>query len=140
MKGGIMGSRPRRAPGFAAFALLLVLLVPARVVALCCLEVLADAPPIGAHGSSSHHGHDRTGGGENAFTTAAHAYDCDEPADPAPLLRERDRSEGASGASDSALPSPTILVASLSPRETFDQFDPSASYVARARVAHPLRL
>lgn len=136
-----MSGRRRRAPGFAVFALLMALLVPARAIALCCLEQIADAgPPMGAHGSTSHHGHDGTGGGESAFTIAGPASDCDEPVDPVPLLRERNRADGASGAGDAALPSPSILVASISPRETADHPDPSASYPARARVAYPLRL
>ena len=135
-----MSGRRRRAPGFAGFAILLALLVPARSIALCCLDGQADAEkPATARGPASHHGHDAIGGGL-AFTSSAPAPDCDEPADVAPLIRERSRADGIPGAGPAALPTATTLVVYASPEERSEPPGPYAAQVGRARLSHPLRL
>ena len=136
-----MSGRRRRAPGFAGFAILMALLVPARAIALCCLDGQADAETTAAAlGPASHHGHDVVGGGGLAFTSSAPAPDCDEPADVVPLLRERSRADVVPGAGPAALPTATILVVYVSPAGMSEPPDPSAAQVGRARVSHPLRL
>lgn len=124
------------------FAVPLALLVPARALAPCCLDGQANTEiSVAAQSSTSHHGHKGMGGSENAFTAAAPASDCDVPADPVSLLRERNRSDdGATGGGHAALPSAAILIVYVSLGERPDHPDSSAAHVGRARVSHPLRL
>jgi hypothetical protein len=136
-----MSGRRRRAPAFAGFAILMALLVPARAIAVCCLDGQPDVERTAvAHGAASHHGHDVMGDGGLAFTFSAPAPDCDQPADVLPLLRERSRADLAPGAGPAALPTGTILVAYVSPAGMSESPDPSAAQVGRARVSHLLRL
>jgi hypothetical protein len=135
-----VNGRRRRAPGFAGFAILMALLVPARAIALCCLDGQADAERTAAHGPTTHHGHDVMGGGGLAFTSSAPAPDCDERADVVPLPRERSRADVAPGAGPAVLPTATILVVYVSPAGRSEPPGPSAAQVGRARLSHPLRL
>ena len=135
-----MSGRRRRAPGFVGFAILLALLVPARSIALCCLDGQAGAEETAAaHGPASHHDHEVSGGGL-AFTTAAPAPDCDERADVSPLIRERSRVDGIPGTGSAAFPSATTLDVYASPAERSEPPGPSAAQAGRARLSHPLRL
>jgi hypothetical protein len=122
-------------------AILIALLVPARAIALCCLDGQADAErTAAAHGPASHHAHDVMGGGGLAFTSSAPAPDCDAPADDVPLLRERSRADVAPGAGLAALPTATILVVYVSSAGRCEAPGPSAAQVGRAWVSRPLRL
>ena len=136
-----MSGRRRRAPGFVGFAILMVLLVPARAIALCCLDGQADGEiTAAAHGPAPHHAHDGRGDGGLAFTSPAPAPDCDQPAIVVPLLRERSRADVAPGADPAAPPTATAPVVKVSSAARSAPPDPFAAQVGRARVAHPLRL
>lgn len=135
-----MSRRRRRAPAFAGLALLMALLVPARAIAVCCLDGQADAEKTAAvDGPASHHGHDVQAGGGLAFTSPASASDCDDSADVVPLPRERSRADVAPGAGPAALPTPTILVVCVSSAARFELPDAYAPQ-AGVQISHPLRL
>ena len=137
-----MVSRERRpANWFCALALGLAVLVPGRAFALCCFEEWADqAAHVAAQGTASNHGHECVGAAKAALVTAVSVSECEAVTGPDPLLGERNRSDGASRAGHAALPSPTIRLASVFPREIPAPADPTTSSVTRARVSHPLRL
>lgn len=136
-----MSGTRRQGVWFAALALLLALIVPARAVALCCLDGLADREaPVGAHDPASHHGPDHAGREKSAVAPAAPSSDCDAPAAPAPLLRERSCSDDAAGAGDAALPSPTMIVALVPSTEPAILLVTPVSFPDRGRIPHPLLL
>ena len=135
-------SRERRpAIRFCALALSLAVLVPGRAFALCCFEEWTDqASHIVAHDAASHHAPPRVGGAKAALVTAGPVSACETVPAPDPLLGKRNRSDGAYGAGHAVLPSPTIRLASVSPREIPAPGDRTVTSVTSARVSHPLRL
>ena len=104
-----MSGARRRYLRFAVPALLLAILVPARAVALCCLDGrLADpASHPGAHGSS-HHAPARALEMKCALVPAAPAPDCETDTFPAPALRE-DRAGSAPGVLGAPTPTTNLL-------------------------------
>lgn len=112
-------------------AFLLAVFVPARAIALCCLEAPVPVSPgiaHAAHGAKAHH---RSAGGSpqvgQDLATASAAY-CDVLTTIAPALRERGRQGDVGSGADSPTAAPTPRGGGAAP---------SARVVPRIRTPFP---
>lgn len=105
-----MTGRVQSARRLALPALLLAVFVPARALALCCLEAPVPVSPASAHAAHGATAHHRSAGepqpsGQD-LTTASAAY-CDVLTTIAPALRERGRQGDIGSGADSPALAPT---------------------------------
>lgn len=105
-----MTGRVRPGGRLALPALLLAVLVPARAIALCCLEAAVPVSPAAAHAAHGATPHHRSAGGPQAvgrdLATASAAH-CDVLTTIAPALRERGREGDVGSGVDSPALTPT---------------------------------
>ena len=107
----------------AAFALALALLVPARAVALCCLDAsVGESPSTEEHGPM-HHAQGPPAAEGQARIAADGGLECEPPEASAPALRERGQSDETR----------ILFVTSTAPSSSL----PTTEFVAREPLPAP---
>ncbi|HET6361386.1 MAG TPA: hypothetical protein VFH11_04955 [Gemmatimonadota bacterium] len=131
----------RRARWFSALALLVSLIVPARAIALCCLDGPAEREESAeAHAKDSHHERVPVDAGESALTMPAPASEC-SAFGPTILLGERSRPDSAPGLREVALASPpTFRIALFVSKDMSTRLQPLVDPPDGPGKSLPLRL
>ncbi|MGH7570803.1 MAG: hypothetical protein ACREMK_03030 [Gemmatimonadota bacterium] len=137
------GSR-RSALRLAMPALLLALLVPARAISLCCLDMVGTQTPAArhsTHGSMPHHRSEAESVPVGQALAPLPTSVCVILATPAPVLRERGRSgDAAAGVGDLALASTAGLGYPPTRDRPVHPWLTSVPQPAGLESPHPLRL